>query len=83
MTLGELREENRRLYDRDVRTPGYERDLLASNARYIPALEVEVDRLRNALHLAYDQLARLEPSTGWERAHYDEAVRQVEEALRG
>lgn len=49
MTLDQLREENRAAYAADVHTPGYEQRIAASNARYIPALEAEIERLRAEL----------------------------------
>lgn len=48
-TLQELADENRRCYEADIHTADYERKLQASNARYIPALEAEVERLQLAL----------------------------------
>lgn len=46
MTLAELREENKRCYAASITSDGYERNLQASNARYIPALEAELERLQ-------------------------------------
>jgi hypothetical protein len=43
----------------------------------------EAQRLRDALHLAYDWMGRMEPTSAWEAAHLDAATEQVQAALRG
>lgn len=45
--LDALRAENVAVWRRDIHLPDYDRKVVDSTSRYLPALEAEVDRLRS------------------------------------